>query len=396
MPQLSLAGLLLQQTKATIYAAALSVATKIGLPVTSWSPGDPTRSLFYLESEILETLEGIVVGFIQSGFLDYVSIPNADGTPNPWLAIVAKQVFNVDVPDATYATTSVTLTNTGGGYYDEDAGDLTFSNSTTSATYHSTSAITLTGVGTPGATGTVTVVADVAGSPGSAGAGEIDTIVTSLLGVTCTNAVAAVGVDQQDPQTTVSQCRNKLGSLSPNGPSSAYSYVALNSELTGVTDVTRARTYPDSDTGDVLVYIAGPSGAVSGGDVTAVQSAITTWATPLCITPTVASANNVVVPVAYTLWVYKSVNKTSAQAQADVLAALETFFEERPIGGDIITPPAGALYQSMIQSAIGAVYPTKTFRVSVTSPSSDTALGNGDVAALGTVTPTINFISDPS
>jgi len=57
MPQLSLAGLLIQQTQAAIYNAALSIATTIGLPVSSWQPGDPTRSLFYLESEILESLD---------------------------------------------------------------------------------------------------------------------------------------------------------------------------------------------------------------------------------------------------------------------------------------------------------------------------------------------------
>ena len=397
MPQLSLASLLLQQTKAAIYAKALSIATTIGLPVTSWLPGDPTRSLFYLESEILESLEEIVVGFIQSGFLDYAAQPNADGTTNPWLAIIAKQVFNVDVPDAIYATTTLTLTNSGGGNCNEDAGDLTFQNSTTGATYHSTSAVTLTAVGTPGATATVDVIADVAGSAGSAGATDIDTIVTGLLGVTCSNPVAAIGVDAQDPSTTVTQCRNKLGSLSPNGPGAAYSYVALNSELTGIQTVTRARTYPDSETGDVTIYIAGPSGAVSGGDVTAVQNAIQEWATPLCITPTVVSANNVTIAVTYTLWLYKSVNRNESQVTSDVLTALEAFFEERPIGGDIVPPDTtGNLYASMIATVIGSVYPTKTFRVAVSLPAGDTALGNGDVAALGAITPTVTLISDPA
>ena len=393
MPTPSLASLLVQQTKAAIYAAGLAVAQSIGLPVTSWQAGDPTRSLYFVEAEILETLETVVVGYIQSAYLDYASIPNADGTPNPWLAIVAKQTFNVDIPDATFAETTVTLTNSFGGVYGIEPGDLTFKNSTTGATYHNTTGGTLLGSG--GTLG-LTVVADLAGSGGSASVAEIDTLVTPLSGVTCSNATAAVGIDQQDPSVTVQQCRNKLGSLSPNGPASAYSFVALNSALTGIQTITRARPYPDSDTGDVLLYVAGPSGAVGSPDVAAVQTAIQTYAAPLCITPTVASASNVTVAVTYTLWLYKSVNQTSAQIQAAVATSLANLFAARPIGGDIIPPATtGALYVSLIESTIRGVFPTQTFRVSVSLPSGDTALTNGQVPVLGTVTPTINIVADP-
>lgn len=388
MTQPTLASLLVQEDKATIYEGFLSIAQTLGLPVTSWQAGDPTRSLGYLEATLLETLENVAVGYIQSGFLDYAT--------GVWLTVVAQQVFNVTVPPATYATTSVTLTNAGGGIYTINPGDLTFKASATGATYHNTSGGTLTGVGTPGATLTVTVTADIAGSASSASATQIDTLVTTLLGVTCTNPTAAVGIDQQAPSVTVQQCRNKLGSLSPNGPASAYSYVALNSALTGIQTPTRCRVYPDSTTGIVQVYVAGASGALSGSDVTAVQTAIQQWAAPLCITPIVATANNNVVNVTYTLWLYQSVNQTSAQVQAAVSAALATMFANRPIGGDIIPPATtGAIYQSLIQATIENTYPTKTFRVSLTSPSGDTAAANGDVPVLGTVTGTINFVTDP-
>jgi uncharacterized phage protein gp47/JayE len=389
----SLAALLVQQTKAQIYAAALSIATGLGLPVTSWRAGDTTRSLYYVESTFLETLQNVVIGFIQSGFLDYVAVPNADGSPNPWLAILAKQVYNYDVPVATFATTTETLTNPTGAVFEIEAGDLTFKSSTTGKTYHNTTGGVLAG---SGGTLDVTVVADEAGAASSAAATEIDTIVSGPLNVTCSNATAAVGTDQEDPAVTVQNCRNKLGSLSPNGPASAYSFVALASALTGIKTITRARPYPDSDTGDVLLYVAGASGAVSGGDVTAVQNAIQIWATPLTITPTVQSASNVTVAVTYTLWVYKSVNLTSAQIQAAVQTALETLFATRPIGGDIIPPATtGALYATLIESTIRGVVSGQAFRVLLSAPSSDTALTNGQVPVLGTVTPTINFVDDP-
>lgn len=395
---ISLATLLIEQTKEAIYETALGIATSIGLPVTTWQAGDPTRSLYHLESEVLSALESLVSGYIRSGFLDYAQELAESEPENPsariWLKILAEQVFNVEVPEATYATTDVVLTNSGGGRYaDIEAGDLTFKSSVTGATYRNTTGGTLESG--PGTTLTLTVVADEAGSASSAGSGEIDEMVTTLLGVTCANPIAATGTDEQAPSVTVQQCRDKLDSLSPDGPSGAYSYVARNRDLTGTNAVNRVRVYDDSETGDVLVIIAGPSGAVSGPDRLLVEAAIVRWATPLCITPTVESASNVVIPVTYEIWLYKSVNKTAAEVEEEIEASLQDMFATRPIGGDIIPPATtGALYHSMIESTIRGVYP-QAFRVELTSPSGDTAILNGQVPALGTVTATVHLVVDP-
>lgn len=382
MTAVSLETLLVQQTKEEIYDAALTIARSVEVPVDSWQPGDPTRSLYHLESEILATLEAIVVNFIKAGFLDY-----ATGT---WLKVLADQVFGVTVPDATYASATVRLTNGGGGLYPIDAGDLTFKSSTTGKTYHNTSGGTL--ASGPGTTLDLTVEADEAGSDSSAAVGEIDTLVTTLLGVTCANTTAAIGIDEQDPATTRQQCRDKLGSLSPDGPKEAYSYVARNSDLTGTTAVTRVRTYADSDVGNVLVYLAGSSGAIGAADVALVEAAILEWATPLCITPTVQSATNVTVDVIYEMWVYTTVNKTAAEIEADVEAALGDMLSDATIGGDIIPPATdGFIFQSKIESVIRSLY-SQCFRVALTSPG-DTALTNSQVAVLGTVAGTIHLVT---
>ena len=400
----SLATLITQQTRDQYYNSALQTAQTLNLPVTAWLPGDPTRSLLFIESLLLAIIDQQVTGYAQSAWLDYAALPVNDpitGNPLPastaWLAILAQQVYNVLVPPATYATTTETLTNTGGGFFVFGPGDLTFSNPSTGQTYHTTTGGTVTPVGTPGATLTgVSITADLPGSQGSAAANAINTLSTPLLGVTCTNPTAAVGLDQQPAATTIAQCRNKLGSLSPNGPANAYAFVALNSTLTGIQTITRVRVYPDSTTGKVQIYVAGASGLVAPSDVTAVQNAIQTWATPLCITPTVSSANAVVVPVTYTLWLYSSVNQTSAQIQTAVQTALGNYFAARPIGGDIIPPATtGALYLSELQTVIGSVYPGQTFRVQVSAPGGDVALNNGDVPVLGAVTGTINLVPGP-
>lgn len=392
----TLENLLIQETQADILAAALLIATQIGLPTSSWQTGDPTRSMYMLEAQELAAWDAVITGYIQSGFLDYAALPTASGGTNPWLAILAQQVFGVTVPPATFATTTETLTNNQGGLYVVEPGDLTFTCSANpGATFTNTTGCTLTPTGTPGATQTVTVVAATAGSANSAGAGEIDTLVTTLEGVTCTNVTAAVGLDQQSAAATVAQCRAKLGSLSPNGPASAYEYVALNSALTNDVNITRCRVYPDSETGDVTIYIAGAS-TLSSSDVTAAQNAINQWATPLCITPTVVAATGVTINVTYTIWIYQSVNQSSSQIQAAIQTALEDMFAEVDIGGDIIPPAStGDLYQSRIWSTIGGVFPAQTFRVQLSSPSSDTALTNGQVPVLGTVTGTVNIIPGP-
>ncbi len=390
-----LSTLIIQETKEAIYRTALGVATAVGLPVTTWHAGDPTRSLFHLESELLAKLEEIVVGYIRAGFLDTAAELAADGTAagRGWLNVIARQVFGVDVPAASSATTDVVLTNTGTRFFpDIEAGDITFKNTLTGKTYRNTSGGTLESG--PGTTLTVAVEADEPGSDSSAGAGEIDFMITSMVGVTCSNAAAAIGTDEQDPATTVQQCRDKLSSLSPNGPKGIYSYVARNPELSGTTSVTRVREYGESDTGDVTVYLASASGGVTEPDRALVEAGILRWATPLCITPTVLAATNVLVAVTYELWVYKSVNKTAEEVEDEVGAALETMFATRPIGGDVISPAAGKLYKTMIESTIRGVY-AQAFRVSVTTPSIDTALTEGQVAALGTVTATIHLVVDP-
>lgn len=381
----SLATLFVQQTKAEIYEYALGIATAVGLPVSTWQAGDPTRSLFHIESELLASLEASVIGYAQSGFLDYAT--------GDWLIILADQVYGVTVPSATFATTDVELTNPGGGLYVVDAGDLTFKNTSTGKTYTSTTGGTL--ASGPGTTLTVTVVADEAGSDSSAGVGEIDDMVTPLGSVTCTNPEAAVGVDAQDEETTRVQCRERLGRLSPNGPREAYNDVARDSDLTGTTGITRVRTYGDSDTGDVTVYLAGPAGAISETDRALVEEAILEWATPICITPSVLSCTSVPVAVTYSMKLYESANVTGAEAAELIEAALEQLFATRPIGGDIVAPATtGKLYRSLVAATIQTVFP-QAFDVSVSAPSGDTSLTNGQVASLGTVTPTITLIANP-
>jgi hypothetical protein len=382
---ISLASLILTETRAAIYNYALGIATSLGLPVTSWQVGDPTRSLYHVLSAKLEALEANVAGYIRSGFLDH--------SEDVWLKVNAEQTYGVIVPDPTYAETTVTLTNGSTNLYIIDAGDLTFASSVTGKTYHNTTGGTLA-VG-PATTLAVTVVADEPGSGSSAGAAEITRLVAALDGVTCTNATAAVGIDEQDASVTKQQCKDMQDATSPDGARGAYAYFARNPDYGGTSAITRVRTYGDSTTGVVTVYLAGPSGGSSAADVALAQLAIVTWCLPLCITPVVAAATNVTIAVTYELWLYKSCNKTVAEVRTAVAAALGALFSARPIGGDVVAPATtGKIYQSDILATIVKAIP-EGFRASVTVPSGDTALTAGQVAVLGTVTGTIHLEDDP-
>lgn len=384
MSLMTLPTLLVRGTKAAIYQTGLAIATAVGLPVTSWQTGDPTRSTFHFVSEILDNLEQSIVLFIGAGFLD-----TAQGD---WLKLLAAQVYGYTAQEATYATTDVTLTNGGGGLYVIAAGDLTLKNTTSGATYHNINGGTLS----PGpATLTLTFEADEPGSASNAGVGEIDDMVTTLLGVTVANAAVAVGLDEESPESIRDNARAKLGSLSPNGPRDAYDYVARNAALTGTTEITRTRTVGNTTTGIVNVYLASASGAVTAEARDAAEAAIVQWANPICFTPGVASATAVTVPVAYTLWAYSSIGQTTSEIEEAVEAALIDLFRTRPIGGDVIGSDPGRLYVSLLVAAIRATFPEHIFRVTISAPAADVDLAINEVASLGTVTATINLVADP-
>jgi hypothetical protein len=376
--------LITEQTQEEFFETGLAICTTEGLATTTWRPGDFERSVLLLESQALADREALMAGYIRSGFLDFAT--------GVWLKVIAEQVYRVTVPEATSATCEGTLTNPGGGFYTIDARSLTFSSSTTGKTYSNTTGGVLA-IG-PGTTLTITVEATETGSASSAGVGDIDTLVTPLGTVTFANTTAALGADEQNEAVTRQQCRDKLASLSPNGAAGAYSYVARNSELTGVDGVTRVREFDASDTGEVQIYLAKASAGVSSDERDDIEEAILTNCTPLCITPIVTSASTVTIAITYAVWIYSDANKTSAEIEAAIETALTDLLSTIPIGGDII-PPAltGALYQSAIIGAIRSAFPEFIFRVTIATPAGDTSLTNSQIPLLGTVTPTINIVS---
>jgi uncharacterized phage protein gp47/JayE len=384
----SFSALVQRASKSEILAKGLTVAEAVGLSVTSWAVGDPTRSLYHYLAELLESFEATIQPMVAAAALDFIPDDSL------WLDVVGYQVYGVERIAATYAAPPILLTNTGGGYYEIAPRELTFKNAVTGKTYQNVTGGTLSPG--PGTTLALDAIAEEEGADSSAAAGEIIEIVSAPLGVECTNPTAALALDKEEPAAYRARCKAKTGALSPNGPRDAYVYVAKTPALTGVTTVTRARGHGESATGTVTLYVAGATGPIPAPDLVLVQDAIVRWATPLCITPDVQNAAALSVPITYQIWLYRSVNREAAEIQTAIQTALIKMFALRPIGGDVIPPAtAGALYRSLIISTIKSVYPDHTFRVEVTSPAADTALAVNQVPILGTLTPTVTFVQDP-
>lgn len=373
MSTIHIATLFAAETIARIYTRGLEVADALGLETSTWRAGDPTRSLYHFLAEVLAARDEKVATWAKAGYLSSAR-EDAEATgDSAWLKLLALEQFGVEVDDATHATPTITLTNSGGGHYVIAAGDLTVKSSASGKTYHNTSDGMLAGVG---AVETFDLVADEAGSDSSVGVDEIDEMVTTYLGVTITGSTAGVGVDEPSPAEIEEQCLATLGALSPNGPPDAYEYVVRNRSLTGLTSINRAKTVANNTDGTVTIYVATPSGSASGADVSAAQDAAEEWATPLCVTPTVVSA----APITFNVNATITGDDLPADFEDLIESKLQTLFADptkSPIGGLIAT--------SVIIHAIHEAVPDAD-SVTLIAPAADVQLAANQVAILGTVT----------
>jgi hypothetical protein len=401
MSQPSLADLFASSTIAEVFDLAVAVCRKLGVPTNTWFPGDPLRTLLRFGAEYLAgAFEPTARRYTASAFLD-LAREQAERDPGgyPWLVRLAAQVHNYVADEATFATTRMTLTNEGGGLYTEAdlaAGNVSYQNTLTGKTYTASSG-PLDADGNPAQLRPVSaapdnvvyqdISADEAGSASAAAAGEI-VLLTAIPGVSATNAAAAQAIDAESPASIEEGAREKLAPLSPKGPSDAYNAVAKDASLTGTTGITRARTYTDSTKGEVRVYLAGPSGAISAEDLARGEAAIVEWATPGCTTPIVASAINRVINVTCDVWVYDDVGLTADEIRTAIRAAQAAHMLARPIGGDVIEGEStGRVYLDGIRKATSGAFKDRDFiRQQVSSPAVDTDLAIQEVPVIGLVT----------
>lgn len=364
------------EAKVMLYSA---LAAK-GITTTGWKSGATVRTIIACLAPVIAALSVMQTKIAAGGFLDLAT--------GAWLTLVAKYVYNVDRDQGSFASGFVTLNNAAGGVYALEIGDLVAVNPSTGKTYRNTEPVSL------GALETGVLVAMQAVELGSASTsigGTITQLETPLIGVSVTNAAALIGTDPELDPSLRTRCREKTGVASPNGPRDAYAYIARSTKRANGSSigVTRALTVPDG-LGGVDVYLATPSGGVTGADddpstdLGAIAAAIHAQCEPLAVDARVHTATLVPVPVTYSVWVRDDVD-----AEENVEAALREMLSVQPIGGDQIGGFRG-VGKSAIEACIDSAFAAgSVVRREVTVPATDLELVVPQATALGAVTATV-------
>lgn len=369
---ISLTDLVKSLTVEQIKATLLANLTTLGFPVASWHKGAAYRTIVALFATTLQPFVDVQVSIAKSGFLDW-----AEGD---MLVIVADQVYTVTATPASFAVGKLTLNNAAGGTFSWAPGEFRAYNPTTSKTYTNTATVNLASLqmGLE-----IDIEATEIGSASSSDAAEITALETVAPGVTCSNASAVVGFDKESDPSIRLRCRLQIASVSPNGPADAYDYVARSFDLNGGVAGVRTHGVFDSDTGEVLLYVAGPSGALSGPDVALIQAAIDRLAVPTGFDCTVISATNVVLNVAATAYIYASLNLTSGEAEAQIVTSVTNWILALPVGGDRIPPAGGTFYVDALKGEIQR--PLDTVTATVATPAADVSVAANEVLVPGTI-----------
>lgn len=328
------------EVKASIYN--LLKAQK--LPVDSWQAGSVVRTIIAVVAQIFSGYTEVAAVVHKSGFLDL-----AEGV---WLTLLARYVYGVQRIEATFANGKVTINNNGGGLYEWAPGDLIVRNPTTNALYANTEQIVLAPL-QQGLKATVRAV--VAGAQSTSAPGTVTAFVTAYLSVTVTNDTAIVGLDQESDPSLRNNCRLALGALSPNGPRSAYEYIAIRAvRLDGtLIGVTKAKVVEATGDGLVTVYVATASGGVTGTttdpntDLGAIFRTMMLSCVPQGVTLQLSSAIVFPVTVVAVLYVDEDAGIADAEYITTATNTLTKFIADIPIGGRILVD-VGKIYRNAI------------------------------------------------
>lgn len=389
MAQIPLEDLTRALTIAEVKAAIYSVIEATGASTTNWKPGAIVRTIIAAVSIVLSAVSGLAALIARAGFLGLSS--------GNWKTLVARFVYGVERQEDTFASGPGKLSNSSGFLYSLDPGDLTVKSSVSGKSYTNTTAVTLN----PGASNVSCSFSAVeAGSASTAFVGEVDALVTPYTGVSVTNTTAWIGLDAETDESLEIRCGEKLGALSPNGPSDAYAHFARTAKRVDGTPigVTRVRVVPDGDLG-VDVYCATATGLVTGlatdptTDLGALHKAIQENVVPIPITERTHSATPKTIDVTYSVWLYNTRGLTQAQIEGGIEKALATMLPQQPIGGNEAPPDPSAISVDLIRSTIMSAsstdgIPLGIFRCILTLPASDVLFAQYEAPALGTVTAT--------
>lgn len=380
---LTISDVLTAATVAEWEARILSWASSLGLSATAWQPGGIARTIIAVMANAMQQTDVVASGIAAGGWLDTASDVTTEGGPG-WLDLCAQYVYNVTRVPATYGTSTVTITNTGGAIGPLAAGTYHL-RAPSGNTYTNSAAITLA----TGAT-TIAIVCDQSAAI-DIPAGSM-TPITAYSGVTAGPLLtAAVGATPESNAALVARCRAKLAAIGAHGAGASYQYYVLSPELDGYpavpSTITRCSVSADTFSGAVSVVVANASGAVPLGDIALLQTYLDGLAVPDGETMTVYSASASSVTTAMLIWcpiAYQT------KVVTDVQTAVASFIASLPIGGNAIEGLAlkGVSYNELEDYVARAVPYIRTQTTTLNGSASSVILSNIQVATSAAVTVT--------
>jgi hypothetical protein len=340
----TLDDLVTPSTQPEVLAASLAICTSLGLPTTAWQPIQAIPTVMATNAQIAADASTNRALIAQGGYASYAALM-VDGNGNSvtsWMDLIAKENFNVQRNLSTSATGTVPLSNTGGTSYPfTPASPLRFQNTVSGATY----ATTGTGSVTASSITNVAVTADAAfsGVSGTSGAGVTLTMLTPLASVTVLPLVTSlVGTGAETNAALLARGQSKIASISPNGPSQAYNYIAetipvgtpsVSPPFAVSAQITRATTHSSPFSGIAQCIVANASGPPNGTDLSVVNQAIQSQVVPTGVLVSVLAATTFTLNLTYTVVMSTSSRLTSAQVLTNVEDALANLMATFPIGG---------------------------------------------------------------
>jgi hypothetical protein len=378
-PELQLSDVLNPPTLAEIKGTIYNTLARVGVTTTTWKPGAVVRTIISAVAIVLTGLSYFVVGLARVGFPGLSS--------GSWLTLIAKYFYGIIRNLAAFAQGQVTLTNTGGGIYNLNAGDLVVQTAT-GVQYVSTGTLALGMVGSSTAVASVMVQAVSAGSGSNAQPGAINAIISpSMPSVAVANPYALVGTDAESDASLLIRCNGRIAAASPNGARGAADYFArLATRADGsLIGVSRTSVSSASNTNTLTVTVATPSGAVSGTqedpatDLGAVKQFLLKRCVQLPTTLIVQTGSTRAVDVAF--WAFFD-NPLDATTQANIVQpVLAAWFADMAIGGMTIGDsqsvysshliPRDTIRDLIFDTFVNSAQAQRPSLVVVTSPAAD-------------------------
>lgn len=365
--------LMTANTRDDYLSSELYVATELDLPVEAWQPVDVAREILYINAQMLANQSEAILPTVRGGLLDY-----AEGD---WLTLLADQVYDTQRIDSTFATGPIQLVNSSATPHTFAAGEMRVLNATTGKTYTSTTGGTLVASGTL----TLQFAADEPGSASNLVSGNTLALVVDVPSVGAQYVSALVGVDRESDPQLRERCRQANAKASPNGPADAYDYFAKTATRTDGTSIGVTRTNKRHGNGTVTIYVADADGTVTSPDVAIIESTLNANCVPTGITVLAFSA--AASPINLVASVVKSPSSTAANSELTtrITAALTEYFSTLDVGGVKASSFSG-VYLDTLTTVCRVALAGDALAITITTPSSNVALGYNQVPTMGTVT----------